>query len=94
MTHKLTQQERAAQVYLGGSTAREIGELLGVHERTVRRWLLAQGVPPRRSGPRSWLPGQEIVELREAGAPYQEIAHEVGASKTGVRKRYARETGH
>lgn len=76
-----------ARAYLRGATVRELAEEHDVHESTIRRWL--GDVERRQVGPRP-LPvaDERIVELRDADVPWQEIAVEVGMSRSGVRRRY------
>ena len=85
-----TPQERAAAAYRSGATTREIAAQLGVHESTVRRWLAAAGVPMRSRGSRPRLVAAAVARLRDRGASWEAVARRVKASKTGVRKAYAR----
>lgn len=96
MTRKSTpqQQEQAARAYQAGRTLREIAADLGVDNTTVRRWLSAEGVTTRRRGQRGRAEAltSRIVDLRDQGWSWVDIAAEVGMSQTGIRKRYAQAT--
>jgi len=80
----------AARLYRLGLDTRAIAAQLGADPRTVARWL---GDDVRRRGPRGRqdVSGRRIAGLRAEGLSYEEIARRVHMSKTGVRKRLARE---
>lgn len=76
------------------ATAREIAAVLGVHERTIRRWLDQDGVDRRSPGPRrAAVPDAKIMTLRGLGQSWAEISRQTGLSPTGVRKRWAAAAG-
>lgn len=99
---------RAAELYAGGCTAREIAGALGVTEGTVRRWLAGALRRPGRRPRASAEDDALILELRSVGPDperealglpprkpmsFAEIGQAVGMSKTGVRMRYYQLTG-
>lgn len=82
-----------AAAYAAGATTRELAQVHGVHESTVRAWLAAEGVVTRRVGPPD-LPVDDavIVDLVAAGESWSAIAEAVGMSRSGVRGRWLRAT--
>jgi len=64
-----TRDARAADAaaLAGSLSAAAIARRLGVHERTVRRWLGAYGIPLRR-GPRPSAPGRPRRPIGDADA--------------------------
>jgi Sigma-70, region 4 len=81
----------AADLYSQGRTLRQIGAELGVHWSTVGQQLRSAGVIMRRGGP-SVHPAstQLIVELRDQGLTWPEIAEQVGMTVSGAWSRYRR----
>ena len=81
--------KRAADLYAQGRSLREIGAELGVHWSTVSQQLpravivLRRGAPP--AGPAST---QQILELRDQGLTWTEVAEQVGTTRSGVWSRY------
>lgn len=84
--------ERVVAAYRKGETTRELAERNKVAESTIRRLLKTEGIERRRSGPRGRLDvsDDEIVRLHFLGLSWQQVADELGMSRTGVRKRWAR----
>jgi hypothetical protein len=86
---------RVASAYQAGATTREIAAEHGVHEATIRQWLAREAIARRRTGPRGRLDVTDelILELREVGLSYREIALDVGMSKSGARQRWLAASG-
>jgi hypothetical protein len=78
-------------LYGRGWTLRQIGAELGVHSSTVGQQLQSAGVTMRRSGPPAH-PGstQQILELRDQGLTWPEIAEQVDMTVSGAWSRYRR----
>jgi DNA-directed RNA polymerase specialized sigma24 family protein len=83
--------KRAADLYAQGWTLRQIGAELGVHWSTVGQQLQRAGITMRRGGssphPAST---QLIVELRDQGLTWPEIAEQVDMTVSGAWSRYRR----
>jgi hypothetical protein len=84
--------KRAADLYAEGRTLRQIGAELGVSRTTVSEQLRQAGVTMRRRG----VPGahsastQQIVELRDRGLTWNEVAEQVDMTVSGAWSRYRR----
>ena len=83
--------ERAADLYAQGWTLRQIGAELGVSSTTVSEQLRRAGLAMRRGGPPAH-PGstQQILELRDHGLTWNEVAERVGMTRSGAWSRYRR----
>ena len=83
--------ERAADLYAQGWTLRQIGAEMGVTATTVSHQLRKAGVTMRRGGPSAHPAStQLIVELRDQGLTWPEIAEQVGMTVSGAWSRYQR----
>jgi len=83
--------KRAADLYARGWTLRQIGAELGVHWSTVSQQLQRAGVTMRRSGPHAHAAStQQILELRDQGLTWPEIAEQVDMTVSGAWSRYRR----
>ena len=83
--------ERAADLYAQGWTLRQIGAELGVHWSTVSDQLHSAGVTMRRGGPPAHPAStQQILELRDQGLTWTEVAEQVGMTVSGAWSRYRR----
>jgi predicted DNA-binding transcriptional regulator AlpA len=81
--------ERAADLYTQGWTLRQIGRELGVHSSTISQQLRSAGVNMRSGGPQGHPAStQQILELRDQGLTWNEIAEQVGMTVSGVWSRY------
>ncbi|HWI01716.1 MAG TPA: hypothetical protein VNT27_15420, partial [Propionibacteriaceae bacterium] len=70
---------------------RQIGDELGVHWSTVSQHLQSAGVAMRRGGPPAHPAStQQILELRDRGLTWNEIAEQVDMTVSGVWSRYRR----
>ena len=82
---------RAADLYAQGWTLRQIGAELGVHWSTVSQQLQRAGITVRRVGtPTHPTSTQQIVELRDKGLTWYEIAKRVDMTISGAWSRYRR----
>ena len=83
--------ERAADLYAKGWTLRQIGAELSVHWSTVSQQLQRAGVTMRRSGPPAHAAStQQILELRDQGLTWPEIAGQVDMTVSGAWSRHRR----
>jgi hypothetical protein len=83
--------KRAADLYAQGWTVRQIGAELGVHWSTVGQQLQSAGITMRRGGPSAHPAStQQILELRDQGLTWPEIAEQVGMTVSGAWSRYRR----
>jgi predicted DNA-binding transcriptional regulator AlpA len=83
--------ERAADLYAQGWTLRQIGAELGVTATTVSHQLRRAGVTMRRGGPSAHPAStQQILDLRDQGLTWPEIAEQVGMTVSGAWSRYRR----
>jgi DNA-binding NarL/FixJ family response regulator len=83
--------QRAADLYGRGWTLRQIGAELGVHWSTVSQQLQKAGITTRRSGPSAHpATTQQILELRDQGLTWNEIAEQVDMTVSGAWSRYRR----
>ena len=82
--------QRAAE-YAQGWTPRQIGAGLGVHSSTVGQQLRSAGISMRSAGPGAHPAStQQIVELRDQGMTWNEIAKQVDMTVSGAWSRYRR----
>jgi hypothetical protein len=83
--------KRAAELYAQGWTLRQIGAQLGVHWATVSQQLHQASVTLRRGGPPAHPAStQQILELRDQGLTWSEVAEHVGMTVSGAWSRYQR----
>jgi lambda repressor-like predicted transcriptional regulator len=82
--------ERAAELYAQGWTLRQISTELGVHWATVSQQLHHASVPLRRGAPAHPASTQTILELRDKGLTWNQVAQQVGMTASGVWSRYRR----
>jgi hypothetical protein len=83
--------KRAADLYAQGRSLRQIGAELGVHWSTVSYQLQSAGITTRRSGPSAHPAStQQILELRDQGLTWPEIAEQVHMTVSGAWSRYRR----
>jgi hypothetical protein len=78
-------------LYAQGRTLRQIGAELGVHWSTVSYQLQSAGITTRRSGSSAHPASTEqILELRDQGLTWPEIAEQVDMTVSGAWSRYQR----
>ena len=83
--------KRAADLYAQGWTLRQIGAELGVTATTVSHHLRRAGVTMRRGGASAHPAStQQILELRDQGLTWNEIAEQVDMTVSGAWSRYRR----
>jgi hypothetical protein len=83
--------KRAADLYAQGRTLRQIGTELGVPWTAVGQQLRRAGVTMRRGGPPAHPASTEqIIELRDQGLTWPEIAEQVDMTVSGALSRYRR----
>ena len=83
--------KRAADLYAQGRTLRQIGAELGVHWSTVSDHLRRAGVTMRRSGPPAHSAStDQIVELRDQGLTWSQVAEQVDMAVSGAWSSYRR----
>ena len=83
--------KRAADLYAQGWTLRQIGAELGVTATTVSEQLRRAGVTMRRGGASAHPAStQQILELRDQGLTWPEIAEQVDMTVSGAWSRYRR----
>jgi Homeodomain-like domain len=83
--------KRAADLYAQGWTLRQIGAELGVHWSTVTQQLQNAGVTMRSGGPPAHPAStQQILELRDQGLTWNEIAGQVDMTASGAWSRSRR----
>ena len=83
--------KRAADLSAEGKTVRQIGAELGVTATTVSHQLRRAGVQMRRSGPPAHPAStQQLLELRDKGLTWPEIAEQVDMTVSGAWSRYRR----
>jgi len=83
--------ERGADLYAQGRTLRQIGAELGGTATTVNQQLRRAGVTMRRGGPSAQPAStQQILELRDEGLTWPEVAEQVGMTISGAWSRYQR----
>ena len=84
--------KRASDLYAQGWTLRQIGAELGVHWSTVCQHLQRAGISVRSvSPPAHPASTQQILELRDQGLGWNEIAEQVDMTVSGVWSRYRRD---
>jgi hypothetical protein len=82
--------ERAGDLYAQGRTLRQIGDELGVSSTTVSEQLRRVGVIMRRGAPAHPASTQQILELRDQGLTWNEVAKQVDMTVSGAWSRYRR----
>jgi hypothetical protein len=83
--------ERAADLYTQGWTLGQIGAELGVHWSTVSQQLQGAGITMRRGTPPAHPAStQQILELRDQGLTWNEVAEQVDMTVSGAWSRYRR----
>ena len=83
--------KRAADLYTKGWTLRQIGAELGSYWSTVGQQLQSAGVTMRHSGPSAHPAStQQILELRDQGLTWPEVAEQVDMTVSGAWSRYRR----
>jgi Putative ATPase subunit of terminase (gpP-like) len=83
--------QRAAQLYTQGWTLRQIGAELGIHWSTVGDQLQSASITLRSGGPPAHAAStDQIVELREQGRTWTEVARQVDMTVSGAWSRYRR----
>jgi DNA-directed RNA polymerase specialized sigma24 family protein len=90
VTVALADVERAADLYAEGWTLRQIGAELGTSSTTVSDQLRRAGVTMRRGAPAYPASTQQILELRDQGLTWNEVAEEVDMTVSGAWSRYRR----
>jgi hypothetical protein len=81
--------QRAADLYARGWTLRQIGAELGIHWSTVSQQLQQVGVTMRTGAPPAHPASTErIVELRDQGLTWNEVAEQVDMTVSGAWSRY------
>ena len=76
--------ERAADLYTQGWSLRQIGAELAISSTTVNEQLRRAGVAMRRGAPAHPASTQQILELRDQGLTWPEIAEQVGMTVSGA----------
>jgi transcriptional regulator with XRE-family HTH domain len=80
---------RAADLYAQGRSLRQIAAELGVTATTVSHQLRRAGVTMRSGGPPAHPASTErILELRDQGLTWNEVAEQVGMTRSGAWSRY------
>jgi transcriptional regulator with XRE-family HTH domain len=83
--------KRAADLYAQGWSLRQIGAELGVHWSTVSQQLQKAGIAMRRGGPPAHPASTpQILELRDKGLTWAEVAQQVDMTTSGAWSRYRR----
>ena len=82
--------KRAADLYSQGQSLRQIGAELGVHWSTVSQQLQRAGITMRRGAPSRPTSTQQILELRDQGLTWTEVAEQVDMTVSGAWSRYRR----
>jgi hypothetical protein len=83
--------KRAADLYAQGWSLRQIGAELGVHRASVSEQLHRAGVTARRGGrPAHPASTQQILDLRDEGLTWTQVAEQVGMTRSGAWSRYRR----
>ena len=81
--------QRAADLYAQGRILRQIGAVLGVPWTAVGHQLRQAGVTMRRGGPPAHAAcTDQIMELRDQGLTWNEIAEQVDMTVSGAWSRY------
>jgi hypothetical protein len=83
--------DRAADLYAEGWTLRQIAAELGLSSTTVSDQLRRAGVTMRRAGPPAYSAStQQILELRDQGLTWNDVAKQVDMTVSGAWSRYRR----
>jgi hypothetical protein len=82
--------KRAADLYAQGWTLREIGDEQGVSSTAVSDQLRRAGVTMRRGAPAHPASTQQILDLRDQGLTWNEVATQVDMTVSGAWSRYRR----
>jgi hypothetical protein len=82
--------DRTADLYTQGWTLRQIAAELGLTETTVSDQLRRAGVTMRRGAPPHPASTEQIVELRDRGLSWSEVAKQVDMTVSGAWSRYQR----
>lgn len=82
--------KRAADLYAHGWTLRQIGDEQGVSSTTVSDQLRWAGVTMRRGAPAHPTSTQQILELRDRGLTWNEVARQVDMTVSRVWSGYRR----
>jgi hypothetical protein len=82
--------ERAAELHAEGRTLRHIGEELGIPWAAVGDQLRRAGVTMRRGARPHPASTQQILELRDQGLTWNEVARQVDMTVSGAWSRYRR----
>jgi hypothetical protein len=82
--------KRATDLYAEGWTLRQIGAELGITATTVSQQLRGAGVTMRRGAPVRPASTQQILELRDQGLTWTEVAEQVDMTVSGAWSRYRR----
>jgi hypothetical protein len=83
--------KRAADLYAQGRSLRQIGTELGVHWSTVGQQLQSVGITMRRGGPSAHPAStQQILELRDQGLTWNEVAKQIDMTVSGAWSHYRR----
>jgi DNA-binding NarL/FixJ family response regulator len=83
--------KRAADLYAQGWTLRQIGAELGVTATTMSHQLRRAGVTMRRGGASAHPAStQQILELRDQGLTWNQVAEQVDMTVSGAWSRYWR----
>lgn len=90
MRRALTDEEEAEVVarYERGMSTLQLAERFGTTESSVRRTLDRNGVERRPRQERAGVTSQQIVEKREAGWTWAQVAAWAGCSPTTARNRW------
>ena len=80
--------KRAADLYAQGRSLRQIGAELGVPWTAVGDQLRRAGVTMRRGAPAHPASTQQILELRDQGLSWSEVASQVDMTVSGAWSRY------
>jgi hypothetical protein len=81
--------KHAANLYAQGRSQRQIGAELGVSSTTVSEQLRRVGVTMRRGGPPAHPAStQQMLELRDQGLTWNEVAEKVDMTVSGAWSRY------
>jgi hypothetical protein len=82
--------KRAADLYAHGWTLRQIGAELGVSRTAVSEQLRQAGVAMRRGARAHPASTQQILELRDQGRTWSEVAKQAEMTRSGAWSRYRR----
>jgi hypothetical protein len=82
--------EHAAELYAQGRSLRQIAAELGLTVTTVSDQLRRSGVTMRRGAPSHPASTEQIVELRDRGLTWSQVAEQVDLTVSGAWSRYRR----